>query len=194
VTEVYVDPAQEVQKGMSTVFSQVMTAITNLILPVQKELITVLRTPTPIKVAQVFTADLNGCIGGGLDTPNPVAIYTAPLSTEAWIHRIAITCPDHGPASPLTTGQALCMGSTAGEIIFFLPNHGDIAPLQIVEGHMSAPHLNPGETAGLVADQLPAGTHLRIDMQIVLTAGMSDFTPRTNSPTDLTVGELLGQD
>jgi hypothetical protein len=165
--------------------SQVIRAITNLIVPVNKELITVMRTPTPIKTTQVFQADLNGCIGGGLDTPNAVPLYQCPMSAEAWLHRITITCPDHGPAQPLTSGEAYCVGSTSGEILFFLPYHGDVAPIQIIEGRLSAPHLNGGEIAGFVADQLPPGTHLRIDLQLVLATGISDFTPRGSAPTNL---------
>ena len=185
MTDVLPNPAQEAIHEGESILGQALNAIANLILPVNKELVTMLRAPTPIKVSQVFTADSNGCIGGGLDTPSPVDLYRTPMSSEAWLNRITITCPDHGPAEPLTSGELVCMGSTSGEIIFFLPNHGDIAPLQIVEGRLSAPHLNAGEVASIVADQLPPGTHLRIDLQITLVSGLSEYTPRKQSPTNL---------
>jgi hypothetical protein len=170
---------------------QALQAIVNLILPTQRELITLLRTPTPIKVTKTFVTDANGCIGHGLDTPDPEVLYQCPASTEAWLHRISITVPDYGPSNPLETGQLLCVGSTAGEIIFFLPYHGDIAPIQIVEGHLSAPHLNSSEVAGIVGDQMPPGIRIRMDLQIILNTGLSEFTPRAFSPTNL---DLAGID
>lgn len=168
-----------------TGWKEVFRAISNLILPVNRELITMLRTPTPIKVSKQFIVDANGCIGHGLDTPDPEELYRCPASAEAWLHRISITVPNYGPAQPLTAGEIVCTGSTAGEVIFFLPYQGDIAPIQIIEGRLSAPHLNPGEVAQIVGDQLTPGISIRIDLQIILDQGISEFTPRKQSPTDL---------
>lgn len=168
-----------------SVLQQVVQAVSNLILPTQRELITRLRTPTPLKVSKTFVTDVNGCIGHGLDTPDPEELYRCPMSAEAWLHRISITVPDYGPARPLESGELICVGSTAGEIIFFLPYHGDIAPVQIVEGHLSAPHLNNGEVAAIVGDQMPPNVRIRIDLQIILNTGLSEYTPRKMSPSDL---------
>lgn len=189
MTDVLENPSQEAAKPPS-MWKEMLQAISNLILPTQRELITIMRTPTPIKVSRTFTTDANGCIGHGLDTPDPVELYRCPMSAEAWLHRISITVPDYGPAQPLDTGELVCVGSTAGEILFFLPYHGDIAPIQIVEGHLSAPHLNNGEVAGIVGDQMPPNITLRMDLQIVLTQGLTDYTPRTNSPTNLNTSGL----
>lgn len=168
-----------------SVLRQVVQAITSLVIPIHKELITTLRTPTPLKVSKTFLVDVNGCIGHGLDTPDPEELYRCPMSAEAWVHRISITVPNHGPAQPLTAGEIMCYGSTAGEVIFFLPYHGDIAPIQIIEGRLSAPHLNAGELMYIVGDQLTPGISIRIDLQIVLNQGVSEYTPRKMSPTDL---------
>lgn len=163
------------------VVEQVVTAVKNLILPTHKELIQQLRIPTPLKITQTFTASAGGVIGGGLANPVPLTIWTCPVSTEAWIHRATFTSPGHGPAAPLTTGQVVLLGgqSGLGETVWFLPQNGNVAPVQFTEGRASAPHLNSGETLGIVADTLPANTVLRIDLQILLTTqGLSGFTPR----------------
>lgn len=169
-------------------YASVIKALVDLVIPINKELITILRTPTPIKVSRVFLTDSNGCIGKGLDTPFPESIYTAPMSAEAWVHRITIYCPEHHPSTPLSTGELLFTGSTAGEVIWFLPEQPDntqIAPMSAYEGSLSAPHLNPGEDLLLVGDQLPPGIHIRVDLQLVLRQGVSEYTPRISSPTDL---------
>jgi hypothetical protein len=170
------------------IFKEAANAIASLIFGTNKQLetvITMLKTPTPIKVTQNLLVDPSGCIGGGLSSPDPKLLYACPSSAEAWLHRITITAPDYGPAAPLTQGQLLCTGSTSGEILFFLPYHGDVAPIQIVEGLASAPHLNNGERALIVADQLPPGIHIRIDLQISIVIGVSTYTPRESSPTNL---------
>lgn len=185
------EPAAEAAQSTGGVLSTMFEAIANLILPTQKELITILRTPTPHKITQTFIADSNGCIGKGLDTPDPETIFECPMSAEAWVHRIAVWCPEHHPTSPLNTGQLLCTGTTAGEIIFYLPMEPDqtqIAPMQpIIEGRISAPHLNSGERMVLVGDQLPPGIHIRIDLQLILTTGVTEYTPRGSAPSDLNV-------
>lgn len=175
---------------MSDIIKEAVNAIGNLIFGTNKQLetvITMLKSPTPIKVTQNFLVDPSGCIGGGLSSPDPKVLYACPMSAEAWIHRISITVPDYGPSEPLTQGQLMCTGSTAGEVLFFLPYHGDVAPIQIVEGISSAPHLNNGERALIVGDQLPVGIHLRIDLQITIVIGVSTYTPREASPTNLDV-------
>lgn len=157
-----------------------------------QDMIVQLRTPTPLKVSTVVPIDGSGQIGGGIQASgnygqNPATIYAAPLSAEAWIHRISISCPGHNPSSPLTTGEAICYGSNSGEMIFFLPMAGDVAPVQAVEGHLSAPHLSPGEKMLIVGDSLPVGSNLRFDLQIILSTGLTQFTPKTQSPSDVTV-------
>lgn len=182
-SDILVDTPQPVA-GPMNLLQEAIQAITNLILPTNKELITLLRTPTPVKITRSFAVDANGLIGGGLAAPDPRFLYTCPISSEAWLHRITVTAPTYGPANPLKTGQIVCLGSTAGETIFFLPVGGSIAPVQIVEGRQSAPHLNPGETVGLVGDTLPASISLRVDLQIILVQGITEFTPNTTSATD----------
>lgn len=170
--------------GPQNWLQQAIQAITNLILPTQRELITFLRTPTPVKVSKTFTVDAGGTIGGGINATFPLTLYTCPMSAEAYLHRISVTAPGYGPAAPLTAGEIVCTGSTSGEVIFFLPISGDIAPVQIVEGRLSAPHLNAGETAGILGDGLPAGITIRVDLQILLTTGISEYTPKTTSQLD----------
>lgn len=168
---------------------QVWDALTGLFVHQNKQLLTVLRTPTPVKISQVFTVSASGCIGGGLDTPDPEIIYRCPISHEGWINRITITSPEHHPASPLTQGEALITGSTAGEVILFLPISGAVAPIQAPEGRLSAPHLNPGEEVRIVADMLPVGHHLRFDLQIMLVTGVSEYTPPKFAPNEVSAEE-----
>lgn len=146
-----------------------------------QEQISILRTPSPIKIVQTFIADEHGCIGNGLDSPNPVTIWECPMSAEAWLHRITISSPEYHPAQPLQTGEAYLLGST-GQLITWLPHRGDIAPVQLLEGSASAPHLSPGERIQIVADLLPVGISLRVDMQIVLQTGLSQYTPKSGAP------------
>lgn len=162
---------------LSDVFKDAINGIGNFIHRSNRELLTVLRQPTPITISAFFTADATGTIGGGLTNPNPVTIWTCPLSHEAWLNRIAITSPTGQPKTPITTGQALCTGSTANELIFFLPVGGVVAPTLITEGRLSAAQLNNGEKILFSADSLPANTQIRIDLQIVLTTGVSPDTP-----------------
>lgn len=159
---------------------QVVTAIRNLILPTHRELIRRLKVPTPQKVTKTFTADASGNIGGGLGT-TPLAeqiVYTCPVSVEAWIHRIMFTSPGNPPANPLKTGEIELIGTNSGEIIFFLPQNGVVAPVLVTEGRASAPHLNSGESMTIVGDTLPAGTNIRVDLQILLIGeGISPYEP-----------------
>lgn len=179
---------QEASKPLS-LFKEVTQALTNLIMPTQHDLITLIRTPTPIKFSKTFQVGADGTIGGGIANPNWQELYRCPVSTEAWLHRISIWSPSYPPAAPLQTGQILCTGSTAGEIIFWLPQAGSVCPIQIVEGRLSAPHLNSGEVAQIVGDTLPAGITIRIDLQLIRTTGISQDTPRRQSPTDLEQAE-----
>lgn len=170
---------------------QAIQAITNLILPTHKELITQLRAPTPQKVSKILTISGTGSIGGSVAQPDlSQIIYTAPVSAEAWLHRITITSPEHGAASPIVApAEIVLVGSSSGEVIIFLPEIAStyqVAPTQFVEGRLSAPHLDRGESISVSGDGLPAGAHLRFDLQIVLVTGASEFTPRTMSPSDLT--------
>lgn len=160
------------------------TGIRQALFQTNKELITVLRQPTPIKITKTLTADGNGVIGGGILTPaSAIDIFQCPSSHEAWINRISITSPTGTPKTPLITGQVVCFGSTAGEPIFWLPVAGTtlqttVAPVYLTEGRLSAAHLNGGERMLMSADSLPPGTVLRFDLQITLVTGVSVDTPR----------------
>lgn len=169
------------------IFKDMANAIGNLLFNNNRELVTILRTPTPIKYTKVLEVDPSGCIGGGQDTPTPVDLYRAPPSAEAWLHRIVITSLEYTPGAPLQQGELRCTGTTAGEPIFSLPHRGDLTDVYILEGRLSAAHLNPGETAQVVGSQMPPGIHLRFDLQIILNQGLSEYTPRQSSPTNLDV-------
>jgi hypothetical protein len=158
--------------------------ILNIFNIVRSDAITRLRTPTPIKTVTNLITDANGCIGHGLDTPDPQTIFRCPSSHEAWINRITVTSPQYPPATPLTVGECLIIGSS-GEIIAWLPREGDLAPVQILEGRLSAPHLNASEELQIVGDQMPVGISLRIDLQIILETGLSEFTPKWAAPGDI---------
>src|SRR5215469_4341604 len=180
-----VDDPTPGQANPPNALQQAVQAISNLILPQNRELITLLRQPSPVKVTRVHTVAANGTIGvNALEW-----LYICPMSTEAWLNRISISSPQHLPSSPLTTGYLICTGSNAGEIIFSLPEAGinnNTLPAQFIEGRVSAPHLSPGETAYIVGGGLTAGDQIRFDLQITLVQGVSEFTPKTMSPTDLT--------
>ena len=165
--------------GMN-MFQEAIQAVKNLILPTHKELLQHLRQPTPQKISRTFTTDATGTLGGGLTNPLPaLQLYQAPVSAEAWINRITLTAPGFGPANPLKTGEIVVYGSL-GETLVFFPQNGVIAPVQIVEGKHSAPHLNSGESALVVGDSLPANTVIRFDLQLILiTDGISGFTPKS---------------
>lgn len=172
-----------------SIWQQAWQALSGLLIAQNQMLLTVLRTPTPTKVTGVFTVDPSGCIGGGLDSPNPLTIYRQPMSSEGWLNRITITSPEHHPASPLTQGEVYIIGSTAGEIILFLPISGAVAPVQAPEGRLSAPHLNPGEEVQIVGDLLPVGAHLRIDLQVMNVTGISQYTPPKFAPGEVAQDE-----
>jgi len=170
---------------ISDIIQDLFQGVTTLFTGHHRELINTLRVPTPVKVSNVQIADASGVIGGGLSGGGGVPqshIYRCPMSHEAWLHRITITSPGASPKAPLTTGQVMLVGQTSGEVIAFLPISGAIAPVQIVEGRLSAPHLNAGETVIVLADSLPANTALRFDLQIGLVTGISEYTPRLYNP------------
>jgi len=160
------------------VIRDVIAGIGDLFTKGQHDLITILRQPTPIKYTRVITADAAGNIGGGLNAGNIVDVYRCPVSAEGWINRIAITAAGYGPKTPLTQGQAYLTGSTFNELIMMLPVAGQIAPLISTEGRLSAPHLNPGEQLLITGDGFPANVSLKIDLQIVLVQGVSEYTPK----------------
>lgn len=310
--------------GPPGVVEQVFQAVSNLILPAKKELITQLRAPTPQKVSKLFAISAAGTLGGSVAFPTlDQIVYTAPLSVEAWLHRITLTCPERGPANPILGGgqitntlnvnnpaaganfnatlsntqyatllqvqytlttsatvanrqagitanavifqspmtqpagiaatytfapglpvssgvaaagsvntypipsgliippgnlvnsnilniqagdqisaitiiyavqntagaEMLLIGSTSGEVIASLPETvttSMVVPNQFVEGRLSAPHLDRGESLCIVGDGLPANNHIRVDLQVVLMTGASEYTPRAMSPSDLT--------
>lgn len=180
-----------------TALQEVVQAVSNFIAPSNKELISLLRVPTPVKTFKVFTIPASGNLGGSVAMPDMSQIlWTSPMSAESWLHRITITSPEHGPASPIIAPAELLLVSNLGSIILTLPEIAStyqVAPTQFVEGRMSAPHLSPGESITVSGDGLPANAHLRIDLQIGLVQGYTEYTPMTNSPTDLTKkGRNLG--
>lgn len=175
-----------------SMIQQMAQAIKNLILPVHGELIRQLRVPTPQKVTKTFTADASGNIGGGFTNPVPLIIYTCPVSSEAWLHRITFTTPANGPANPLKTGEIELLGSQSNEVILFLPQNGVVSPVQFTEGRASAAHLNAGESVWIVGDTLPAGTVIRVDLQfLIISEGVSAFTPNDRTPS-VPLGRRLG--
>jgi hypothetical protein len=168
---------------------QALTAIKNLLIPINKELVTWVRENTPVKVTKVFVVPASGVLGGGLQNPDlSQIIFTCPESSEAWIPRLSITSPQHAPGTPLTTGSIMLIGSTFNEVVYFTPEPPAVAtiPNQWFEGGNSAPHLDRGESLTISGTGLTAGDVIRIDAQIQLVQGLSEFTPRTMSPTDLT--------
>lgn len=170
---------------MSDILSDINDALTKTLY----DFITVLREPTPLKITHVVRTDENGCIGGGLDSPDPHTLWECPMSQEAWVHRIHIMSPQYPPADPCMTGQMVCYGSTAHETIFFLPewqNHQICPAERIQEGSKASPHLNSGEKMWLVGDQLPPHCTFIFQFQIVLVAGISGYTPLHLSPTRVT--------
>jgi len=171
------------------IIEQVTTAIRNLILPTHKELISTLRVPTPIKVTEIIQIGPGGNIGSDFNDLSNI-VYTCPLSAEAWLHRITITCPENGPGVPIIAPAVMqIMGTTFGEIIFQLPeisNTDILVPNQFIEGRQSAPHLDRGESLCVAGNGLPAGAHIRFDLQINLVQGFSEYTPKSMSPSDLT--------
>lgn len=135
-----------------------------------RELVTVMRQPTPVKITISLQANASGVIA-------PVLLYQCPMSQEAWINRISIQSSAGTPASPLSTGELLCF-SGSGELVFFAPIAGVVAPMLITEGRLSAPHLTHGAPLNIQGDGLPANATFRIDLQIVLVTGVSEYTPR----------------
>ena len=145
-----------------------------------KDVLTTLRQPTPIKITRVVTSDAGGFIGDGFSTlrnPRPVPLWECPMAHEAWINRIVIEALTYMPANPLTTGNLKLLSST-GNTIQFLPVGGVIAPIVITEGRLSAPHLNNGEWLTVLGEGIPVSVSLKFDMQIVLVSGVSSDTPR----------------
>jgi hypothetical protein len=147
----------------------------------KRELIATLKVPTPIKITSVVTTLPDGCIGSGVDDPSdPETLWECSMAHEAWIHRIVVTSPAAVPASPITVGQIMLMGST-GHILSWTPQPGtdnNVIPAIIEqEGRFSAIHLTPGERLLVVGDQLPPGIQVRFDMQINLVSGLTPDTP-----------------
>lgn len=153
-----------------SIWKQITNAVLGLFESQHRELITVMRQPTPIKVTTALQANASGVI-------LPTMLYQCPMSQEAWINRISIQSSAGTPTSPLTTGELLCF-SGSGELLFFAPIAGVVAPMLITEGRLSAPHLTHGAPMNIQGDGLPANATFRIDMQIVLVQGVSEFTPR----------------
>ena len=189
-TGVLVDDPTPGQANPPNALQQAIQAITNLIIPTHRELITQLRAPTPIKITKLFTISAAGTLGGSVALPTmDQIIFSTPMSTEAWLNRITITSPEHGPATPIVSPAQLVLLGSNGEIILQLPeiaSTSQVAPTQFVEGRLSAPHLSPGESLIVAGDALPTNAHIRFDLQITLVTGASEFTPRTMSPSDLT--------
>lgn len=173
---------------MSDLIKDAVNYLGGMLYKNNKDLLNFLRVPTPVKVTYNLVADANGNIGGGFANPNPVLIYQCPMSHEGWVHRLAVTSPSGQPKSPLTTGQLILI-SGAGDPLMFFPVGGAIAPVLVTEGRGSAFHLNSGSFIRAYGDTFAAGTALRIDMQIILVQGMSEYTPREHFSEKVTVLE-----
>lgn len=167
---------------------QAVNLIGGILTKNHRELLNKFDIPTPIKIAFNVQADGSGNIGGGFAAPNPVTIWQCPVSEEAWLHRVCISSPSGTPKTPLTTGQAALVGD-AGTLIYFLPIGGSIAPVVITEGYASAPHLNNGSKLAIYGDSFPANCQLRVDLQISLTSGASQYTPRQHPSKLITIVE-----
>lgn len=174
--------------GFVDLFKSGLNALGGLLLSNNRELIEIIRQPTPIKVVANIQASGSGVIGGGFSNPQPVPLYQCPVSQEGWINRITISAQGYTPGNPLQSGQGQIWvsGSTFGEPIFWLPLAGVVAPIQITEGRLSAAHLNSGETMGIIGDSLPANLQLRFDFQLTLVTGVSQYTPRIPNLLDVT--------
>lgn len=147
----------------------------------RRELIAILKVPTPIKITTNILTDSTGHIGSGVaDFTNAVTLWECSMAHEAWIHRIVITSPANPPSSPLSTGQILLIGST-GHILAWSPQPGlenNVIPIILEqEGRFSAIHLTPGERIQAVGDGLPTNIQIRFDLQINLVSGVSADTP-----------------
>ena len=162
------------------------------------DLITILQTPTPIKITRTFTSDGNGQIGGGLVggiSAFPLDIFAAPTSHEVWVNRFSITSPGYSPRAALQQGELMITGSHSSEPIFWTP-FLTAAPLLVLpvqfsgQGRLSAPHLNAGEKMQVVGDNLPAGTIVRFDMQMVLVTGVSPDAPKSLDELSSIMGTL----
>jgi len=191
VTETIDDTAKQAAQATPSILDQITDVIWNFISPISKDVLTVLRVPTPIKVTKMIPISSTGNIGTSFNDLSNV-IYTAPVSTEAWLHRITITCPENGPGNPIVSPAVMqIMGTTFGEVILQLPEIATteiLVPNQFIEGRLSAPHLDRGESLCVSGNGLPAGAHIRFDLQISLVQGITEFTPKTNSPTNITTG------
>jgi len=157
-----------------------VNGIGNIFMKGNRDVITTLRQPTPIKITRTVTSDSGGFIGGGfsaLTNPRPVPLWECPMSHEAWINRLVVEAITYMPANPYTTGNIKLLSST-GNSIYFLPISGVIAPIVITEGRLSAPHLNSGEYISILGEGLLVGIQFKLDMQIVLVSGVSSDTPR----------------
>jgi len=163
---------------LTDIFNDAIEKIVKLFTEYQRDVVLLVRRPTPLKITTQVQASAAGVIGGGFANPDPITIYQVPVSHEAWVHRISVSVPANPPGTPLTTGQAL-IRTSLGEPILFLPLVGTVAPVIAAEGNMSAAHVNAGERIQIFGDTLPANTVLRIDLQIQLTTGLSPDTPWT---------------
>ena len=162
------------------VLSEVTSRINRLFHKQTYDLLTVLRQPTPQKVSKVITTGATtGTIGGGLYTAavDPVELYRAPMSHEAWINRLSITSSFNGPKNPLAQGQIM-ISNSLGQVVYFTPIGGVTVPVIFTEGRLFAPHLAAGEALVVQADGLTQGMPIRFDLQLVLVKGESPDTPR----------------
>ena len=163
---------------MTDLIRDAVNAIGGLLHRHHKELVNVMRQPTPLNVTVTVQANAAGVIGGGFTAPSPITLWQCPVSTEGWLNRIGLLSPSGTPGTPLTTGQMLMTGSTAGELIMFYPLAGIVAPTLVTEGRLSAAQLNPGEQVLLIGDGLPANAYFTFYFQVVMVQGVSDYTPK----------------
>jgi hypothetical protein len=171
-------------------FALAIQAIKNLILPYHRELITMMRANTPQKVTRVFSVPASGILGNGVATPDlSLIVLQGTEAGECWLNRITITSPQHPPGTPLNAGSIILVGTTFNEIVLMAPDAGvqnNTIPVQFIEGGNAAPHLDRGESLTISGSGLTSGDTIRVDIQYTIVTGVSEFTPRKLSPSDLT--------
>ena len=136
--------------------------------------------------------DPSGCIGGGQDTPTPVDLYRCPPSTEAWLHRIVVTSPEvySRLQTTLQIGRTAMHGDNRWRTYILLAAQRRSNRRLRPRGKAIRTALKPRGGCTGCGPKHAAGIHLRFDLQVILVSGLSEFTPRKQSPTNLDAGCL----
>jgi hypothetical protein len=167
---------------LSDMLKDTVNSIGGLFSRQHKELVTIMRQPTPIKISVGITTDSVGSIGGGVANPKWAPLWRCPESQEAWINRIAVSVPMMQPSNPIVTGE-MVLTEAGGPLIAFFPESQGTAvmPIILTEGRLSAAHISGGNAITVVGDGLASFLQIKFDFQIVLVQGVSDYSPRTKS-------------